>query len=95
MICCMATDLGIEMETILKMVNMIGMVANISQRVLGRGSKIKLIIFAEYSAKGYPPPLSLKIINFSPTFWMSGLGEGERVGWSFLCLYFITCFRAF
>ena len=24
---------------------------------LGKGSKIKLIIFAEFSAKGYPPPL--------------------------------------
>ena len=23
---------------------------------LGKGSKIKLIIFAEFSAKGYPPP---------------------------------------
>ena len=46
---------------------------------LGKGSKIKSIIFAEFSAKGYPPaplPPSRKIINFSPTFWMSGWGEG-------------------
>ena len=40
------------------------------------GLKIKLIIFAEYSAKGYPLPPSRKIINISPTFWMPGLGEG-------------------
>ena len=31
--------------------------------------------------------------NISLTFWMSGWGE-ELVG-SFLCLYLITCFRAF
>ena len=46
---------------------------------LGKGSKIKLIIFAEFSAKGFPSPipLSRKIINFSPTFWMAG---GDRGG---------------
>ena len=64
---------------------------------LGKGSKIKLIIFAEFSAKGYFPPLPLsrKIINFSPTFWMSGREGRGRVGGSFICLYLIVCFRAF
>ena len=52
------------------------------------GFKIKLIILAEFSAKGYPLPPLRKIINFSPTFWMSGLWEGGGVGWSFLCLLF-------
>ena len=33
---------------------------------LGKGSKIELIIFAEFSAKGGGYPPSVKIINFFP-----------------------------
>ena len=49
---------------------------------VSKGSKTKLIIFVEFSAKGYPPPHLQKIINFSPIFWMlecqnEGKGEGS------------------
>ena len=40
---------------------------------LGKGYKIKLIIFAEFPAKGVPPtPPSRKIINFCPKkfYWL-------------------------
>ena len=46
---------------------MIVTIFDISDTSLGKGSKIKLIIFAEFSAKGVPPPPtppSRKIINF-------------------------------
>ena len=36
--------------------------------LLGNGSKIILIIFAEFSVKGYPLPPLLEIINFSARF---------------------------
>ena len=63
---------------------------------LVKGAKIRLIIFAEFSARGYPPPSpSRKMINFFRDILDVAMGEPGRGGGSFLCLYFFTCFRAF
>ena len=49
---------------------------------LGKGSKIKLIIFAEFSAMGVPPTApSRKIINFFSKFFLLAYNDVHVVKW--------------
>ena len=65
-----------QADAIAKFLTRLAGLAKLCISELGKGSKIKLIIFAEFSAKGYPPfPPSRKIINISAIFRMSRWGE--------------------